>query len=408
MTVTEGGRINRAKVSGMARRGMLASALLAAVLALGLPSAALAAARVPAAGPAKSTPASAKEKSSRPSAKTKSPAIPKKAEPLLRRLLKAAAIISNDDEKAALLSERYDVETGKLVTARHQVSVLDREVRTADVKTSSAGARLRHVAVFAYVTGELSSVDANVLEDNQSEGEMAGVYSAIALGQLRHALRRYEAASEAQHASRAAALDNTARIAATVAKISTVRSQARSLIKKAAAEYLLVSRKLRRMVGRKEFEKLLFSPWQTGSRYKGPDLAGTHVSRVATISDGLKVAAAARKFLGVPYVFGGAGKAGLDCSGLTMLAWASAGYSLAHSATVQWEQSQPVPLMQLEPGDLLFYHFAHDGQGAISHVVMYLGSGPFGAETVIQAAEPGTNVSLGKIYLDGLVGAGRP
>jgi cell wall-associated NlpC family hydrolase len=64
--------------------------------------------------------------------------------------------------------------------------------------------------------------------------------------------------------------------------------------------------------------------------------------------------------------------------------------------------------MQLEPGDLLFYHFAHDGQGAISHVVMYLGSGPFGAETVIQAAEPGTNVSLGKIYLDGLVGAGRP
>jgi len=122
----------------------------------------------------------------------------------------------------------------------------------------------------------------------------------------------------------------------------------------------------------------------------------------------MKVAAAALKLLGVPYAFGGAGKTGDDCSGLTMLAWASAGYSLSHSATLQWEESRPVPLEQLEPGDLLFYHFSHDGQGAISHVVMYLGSGPFGVETVIQAAEPGTNVSLGKIYLNGLVSAGRP
>jgi cell wall-associated NlpC family hydrolase len=91
-----------------------------------------------------------------------------------------------------------------------------------------------------------------------------------------------------------------------------------------------------------------------------------------------------------------------------MLAWAKAGYSLAHSATLQWEESQPVPIEDLEPGDLLFYHFSHDGPGAISHVVMYIGSGPFGVETVVQAAEPGTSVAVGKLIFSGLVGAGRP
>ena len=91
-----------------------------------------------------------------------------------------------------------------------------------------------------------------------------------------------------------------------------------------------------------------------------------------------------------------------------MLAWAAAGVSLVHSATLQWEESKPVPLDQLQPGDLLFYHFAHDGRGAISHVVMYLGAGPFGLETVVQAAEPGTNVAFDGIYFTGLVSAGRP
>jgi cell wall-associated NlpC family hydrolase len=391
----------------MTLRGILASVFVAAVMTMSLPAAALAG-PVKAPGPAKSTPAQPEPKGSRHAARTKPPAVPAKAETVLRRLLKAAALVSTDDEQAALLSERYDVATYELAKARRKVSVLDRQVRVTDGRLSSTGARLRGVAVVAYVAGELSNVDSNVLVDNPSEGQMAEVYSGVALGQLRRALTRYEAASGAVHAARATAFANTTRIAATVVEVATLRSQARSLMRKAASQYALVSRKLRRLVGRKEFEKLLLSPWPAASPYKGPDLAGTDVSRVATASQGLQVAAASLKFVGVPYVFGGAGKAGVDCSGLTMLAWAKAGYSLAHSATLQWEQSQPVPVEDLEPGDLLFYHFSHDGPGAISHVVMYIGSGPFGVETVVQAAEPGTSVAVGKLIFSGLVGAGRP
>ncbi len=101
---------------------------------------------------------------------------------MLRRLLKAAALVSTDDEQAALLSERYDVETYELAKARRKVSALDRQVRVTDGRRSSAGARLRGVAVAAYVAGELSSVDSNVLVDSPSEGQMAEVYSGVALG----------------------------------------------------------------------------------------------------------------------------------------------------------------------------------------------------------------------------------
>jgi hypothetical protein len=39
---------------------------------------------------------------------------------------------------------------------------------------------------------------------------------------------------------------------------------------------------------------------------------------------------------------------------------------------------------------------------------MYVGSGPYGANTIIQAAHTGTVVSFDPLFTGGLVGAGRP
>jgi cell wall-associated NlpC family hydrolase len=91
-----------------------------------------------------------------------------------------------------------------------------------------------------------------------------------------------------------------------------------------------------------------------------------------------------------------------------MLAWHSAGVTLEHSAWFQYQETTPVLLSALEPGDLLFYDFPGDGVDPVTHVAMYVGSGPYGIDTVIQAPETGRSVSYAKLYTDGFVGAGRP
>ena len=84
--------------------------------------------------------------------------------------------------------------------------------------------------------------------------------------------------------------------------------------------------------------------------------------------------ATAMTYLGVPYVWGGESYGGVDCSGLTMLAWESAGVDLPHLSRAQYGYGTHVSLGDMEAGDLIFW--SSDGtQSGIYHVAMYLGDG---------------------------------
>jgi cell wall-associated NlpC family hydrolase len=132
------------------------------------------------------------------------------------------------------------------------------------------------------------------------------------------------------------------------------------------------------------------------------------ITPAGTTPAGLAAVQTAENFLGVPYVWGGQSASGVDCSGLTMLAWAHAGIALLHSAWYQYVATPRVSLRDLEPGDLLFYSFPNDGSDPVTHVAMYVGSGPYGTQTVIQAPQTGELVSYVSLYTYGFVGAGRP
>lgn len=103
---------------------------------------------------------------------------------------------------------------------------------------------------------------------------------------------------------------------------------------------------------------------------------------------GSDVVADAKRYLGVPYVWGGESTSGMDCSGLVQQTFSDLGISLPRVAADQQKVGTPVPsLADAQPGDLLFF-----GQPAY-HVAIYAGN-----NQLIEAPEPGQDVHLTDVY----------
>ena len=84
--------------------------------------------------------------------------------------------------------------------------------------------------------------------------------------------------------------------------------------------------------------------------------------------------ATARRFSGVPYLWGGMSVHGVDCSGLTSRVYAVNGIDLPRDTDMQFDdpRARAVERADLRPGDLVFF-----GQKKITHVGLYVGEGRF-------------------------------
>ncbi len=114
-----------------------------------------------------------------------------------------------------------------------------------------------------------------------------------------------------------------------------------------------------------------------------------------------------KRFLGLPYLWGGTSSFGYDCSGFTQMLWRRRGVLLPRDTGPQarWEGVAPVEKNALRPGDLLFF-----GQPPerITHTGLYIGSGEFLHATVHE--RPVVQISrLGDPYWSGIfICARRP
>ncbi|QNE15618.1 C40 family peptidase [Pseudarthrobacter sp. NBSH8] len=116
-------------------------------------------------------------------------------------------------------------------------------------------------------------------------------------------------------------------------------------------------------------------------------LLGTSASAVAVApgtATGNDVVAAAKKYIGVPYVWGGTNPAtGMDCSGFVQRVFKDLGVDVPRVVSDQMKVGTPVAsLAEAKPGDLLVSFGGN-------HISIYLGNGK-----AIDAPVPGQTIQI--------------
>jgi hypothetical protein len=112
-------------------------------------------------------------------------------------------------------------------------------------------------------------------------------------------------------------------------------------------------------------------PWGGSGWIQSGDLVALPTPR--TVPELLEFS---RRFLGLPYTWGGTSSFGYDCSGFVQMLAGQFGVGLPRDAQLQadWKGLRPVERKDLKPADLLYF-----GASAkrITHTGMYLGEGKF-------------------------------
>jgi cell wall-associated NlpC family hydrolase len=306
----------------------------------------------------------------------------------------AAALYANIqtiNHQIAGLGQRYDLEVTRAQMAanreRHDLRLISRDRLAVGQDRSS----LQRAAVHAYVTnGSVASTNP-LFVSNPNDLGATSIYNEIAEGNLSGSVATLTNAQATLHAARHQLGD--ARRAA-VQAASAIRNEiqhAAALESKENAELAAADAQVHNLV--------LAAENTTVAPPRASGLGNQNFPPPPSNPQAAIAVRAAESYLGVPYCWGGASRACVDCSGLTMLAWEAAGVDLPHYSGAQMSDSTPVPVSALEPGDLLFY-----GPGGSDHVAMYIGNGE-----MIQAPHTGAYVEIVPAdFSSWFAGAGRP
>jgi len=325
----------------------------------------------------------------------------------------AAAIESQltaAQNEMSALSQQYDAANAKLQAINVSIAATKATIQSDQAQVNHDRSTLSKAAIANYVSDGSASSDNPIFSGNEKTVGAATEYNQIAEGDINLAMDNLHTAENTLNAQQTQLQEQQGQAQQALATEQQAVNQNAQQIQNQKNALAQENAQISNLIKQQQAQQIQAAAQAAQAKIA----AASTVSALApglnnaapppTASGGQGAVQAAESQLGVPYRWGGespkgSGDPGFDCSGLTAWSWGQVGVGLPHYSGAQMSDSTPVPLSDLEPGDLLFY-----GAGGSEHVAMYVSSG-----TMIEAPETGQSVHLTGIRLGGgFVGAGRP
>ncbi len=356
-----------------------------------------------------------------------------------------SAALARQEQRSEISANQYDADEAKLTSINGNITTLDANI--ADLKVKEAKKRSQVDAtrkkvvvavVRAFVLGVSQSQVISLFNQNVNRSEAERIYQDQVIGNLNALEAKLQREKTALEQTVAKLANQRARVASQRVKAQQQTDAIKGLLESEVALQNQTSAELASVTAQYRVQIINYEITQgviaakdhntaaeeqavTAASAVGGQNAANQVieaeteaiaqptiAEVAGTAQGEAAVKAAESQIGVPYVWGGETPGvGFDCSGLVQWAWGKVGISIPRTTETQWPDMLHVALTDLQPGDLLFYYNL-DGDNEVDHVVMYVGSGPWGVDTTIAAAHTGTNVALAPLFTAGLYGAARP
>ncbi|MEX2254388.1 MAG: NlpC/P60 family protein [Acidimicrobiia bacterium] len=265
---------------------------------------------------------------------------------LRARATTLAAELEENGAKVAALGEQLNAAQLKVDEASARIADAETRTRAARAETTRLDALVRVRAVSIYQRGGQSLPEFDL--SNASEANVRQKYAAIATGRDRELLDELDQARADLAAEKAEAKD-----------IRDSAQQERDVLASAKAEADAAATAQEELLGQVNGEIGELVRQEQARRATAPTGSPTAGNQpwngpVPDPSGGAGAAVAfAQAQVGKPYEYAASGPDTYDCSGLTMRAWQAGGISMPHYSGAQAAMFPPVPLDQLQPGDLI-------------------------------------------------------